>query len=538
MSASSKKKLRNAEQAEKMTEKQLVEQKEAKKLKLYTTLAVVILVALVAFAAYTGISKMITGSGIRERNTVALTIGDNKISNAELNYYYIDSVNDFYNQYGNYAGLVGLDVTKPLNEQVLSGEDRMTWADNFLQGAIENVKSTYALVAEAKANGVTLPEESTAAIDSALDMMEVYATAYGYPNVKTYLKSMYGNGATVKGLRNFYEMSELARYYQNQYRQSLTYTDDQLRAAEAENFNKFSSYDYNYYYLNIYNFIEGEKDANGEYTAEQKAAAVAKAEEAAKSLVNGNTTVEQFDAAIAALPINADNVSTASFTSENTAYGSIFSGYADWMTDPARKTGDMTYVASTSTDAEGNANTNGFYVVMFGSCNDNNYALANVRHILVAFEGGSYDSTTGVTTYTVEEKEAAKTEAESILNEWKAGAATEETFAALANERSDDGDGTTGGLYENVYPGQMVDAFEDWCFDNRKVGDTGIVETEYGYHVMFYSGDSETTYRDHMITTELASNDYTAWYNALVEATTVEEHDFKYIRMDLVLYNA
>ena len=149
MSASSKKKLRNAEQAEKMTEKQLVEQKEAKKLKLYTTLAVVILVALVAFAAYTGISKMITGSGIRERNTVALTIGDNKISNAELNYYYIDSVNDFYNQYGNYAGLVGLDVTKPLNEQVLSGEDRMTWADNFLQGAIENVKSTYALVAEA-----------------------------------------------------------------------------------------------------------------------------------------------------------------------------------------------------------------------------------------------------------------------------------------------------------------------------------------------------------------------------------------------------
>ena len=50
MSASSKKKLRNAEQAEKLTEKQLAEQKEAKKLKLYTTLAVVILAALVLFA--------------------------------------------------------------------------------------------------------------------------------------------------------------------------------------------------------------------------------------------------------------------------------------------------------------------------------------------------------------------------------------------------------------------------------------------------------------------------------------------------------
>ena len=538
MSASSKKKLRSAEQAEKMTEKQLAEQKEAKKLKLYTTLAVVIMIALVVFAAYTGISKTITNSGIRERSTVALTIGENEISNAELNYYFIDAVNRFYNQYGNYAGLVGLDITKPLNEQVSNGEQRMTWADDFLQGAIESIKATYALVAEAKAKGVTLPEESTAAIDSALDTMEVYATAYGYPSVKAYLKAMYGNGATEKGLRNFYEMTELARYYQSQYQESLTYTDDQLRAAEAENFNKFSSYNYNYYYLNIYNFIEDEKDANSEYTAEQKTAAIAKAEEAAKSLVEGNTTVEEFDAAIAALPVNADNVSAASFTSENTAYGSIFSGYADWMTDPARKTGDMTYVASTSTDAEGNETINGYYVVMFGSCNDNNFALANVRHILVSLEGGSYDSTTGVTTYTDEEKAAAKTEAESILNEWKAGAATEETFAALANERSDDGNGTTGGLFEDVYPDRMVDAFEDWCFDDRKVGDTGIVESEYGYHVMFYSGDSETTYRDHLIETELRENDYTAWYNALVEATTVEEHDFKYISMDLVLYNA
>ena len=538
MSASSKKKLRNAEQAEKMTEKQLAEQKEAKKLKLYTTLAVVIMIALVAFAAYTGISKTVTGSGIRERNTVALTIGDNEISNAELNYYFIDAVNTFYNQYGAYAALLGLDVTKPLDEQTVSGDDTMTWADDFLKSAIENVKATYALNDEAKANGVTLPEASVTSIDTALKTMEVYATAYGYPNVKTYLKAMYGNGATEQGLRNFYEMTELARYYQSQYQDSLTYTDDQLRAAEAENFNKYSSYTYNYYYLNIYNFIEGETDASGEYTAEQKAAAAKKAEEAAKALMDGITTVEQFDDAIAALPFNAENAAAASYASKNASYSSIFSGYADWMTDSSRKAGDMTYVASTSTDEAGNETINGYYVVMFGSCNDNNYALANVRHILVGFEGGSYNSTTGTTTYTDEEKAAAKTAAESILNEWKAGAATEETFAALANERSDDGDGTTGGLYEDVFPGQMVKAFENWCFEDRKVGDTGIVETEYGYHVMFYSGDSETTYRDYLISTELASNDYTAWYNALIEAITTEEQNFKYISTGLVLNNA
>lgn len=535
MSASSKKKLRNAEQAEKLTEKQLAEQKEAKKLKLYTTLAVVILAALVLFAAYVGISRTISNSGIRERNTVALTIGEHKISNAELNYYFIDSVNQFYSQYGSYASMLGLDVTKPLNEQVLNGEDRMTWADDFLESAIEKAKATYALVDDAKANGYTLPEEAVSSIDAAMESMELYATAYGYPNVKAYLKAMYGNGTTEESLRNYYEMTELARYYQNEYQESLTYSDADLRAAEAENYGKYSSFSYNYYYLNSYNFIETEGEETANYTDEQKAEGAKKAEEAAKALTTGITTVEEFDAAIAALPINAENTSAASYVSTDVPYSSIFAGYADWMTDDSRKAGDMTYAANTATDEEGNETISGYYVVMFGSRNDNTFALANVRHILVGFEGGTYNSTTGMNDYTDVEKAAAWSEAEAILNEWKAGEATEESFAALANEKSDDGDGTTGGLYEDIHPGQMVAAFEDWCFDAHEVGDTGIVETEYGCHIMFYSGDSETTYRDHLISEELAGNDYNAWYTALTEAVTATEGNFKYISMDLTL---
>ena len=535
MSASSKKKLRNAEQAEKLTEKQLAEQKEAKKLKLYTTLAVVILIALVVFAAYVGISRTITNSGIRERNTVALTIGDKKISNAELNYYFIDAVNQFYSQYGNYASVLGLDVTKPLNQQILSEEGRETWADDFLQQAIENVKATYALVEDANATGYTLPEEAVTNIDSAIESMELYATMYGYSNVKDYLKAMYGKGTTLDGIRNYYEMTELARYYQEHYMNSLTYSDDELRAAEAENFHKYSSFSYNYYYLNSFNFIEKESEEITEYTAEQKAAGAMEAEAAAKSLVEGNTTVEEFDAAIAALPSNAENTSAASYASTDVSYSSMFAGYADWMADSSRKAGDMTYVASTSTDEEGNETINGYYVVMFGSRNDNSYPLANVRHILVSFEGGTYNSTTGGYDYTDVEKQAAWEQADAILTEWKAGEATEESFAALANEKSDDSDGTTGGLYEDIVPGQMVAAFEDWCFDAHEVGDTGIVETEYGCHVMFYSGDSETTYRDHLISTELASAAYDEWYTALTEAVTATEGSFKYISMDLTL---
>ena len=68
------------------------------------------------------------------------------------------------------------------------------------------------------------------------------------------------------------------------------------------------------------------------------------------------------------------------------------------------------------------------------------------------------------------------------------GDKTEESFAALATEKTEDtGSQSTGGLYERVYKGQMVKAFENWCFDAaRKAGDTGIVESDYGYHVMYF----------------------------------------------------
>ena len=538
MSASSKKKLRNAEQAEKLTEKQLAEQKEAKKLKLYTTLAVVILIALVVFAAYIGISRAITNSGIRERNTIALTVGEEKLNNAEMNYFFMDAVNEFYSQYGSYASLLGLDTSKPLDEQYFNEETKETWADNFMDTAIQNAKATYAIANEAKAKGYTLPAEAVTSIDQTMSTMSVYAAMYGYPDAETYLKSMYGNGASEKGLREYFELTSLASAYQSEYYNNLTYTDAELRAAEAENFNKYSSYSYNYYYLNTNNFVEGEKGENG-YTAEQLSAAAKNAEVAAKSLTDGISTVDAFNAAIAALPINAENTSAASYASENVSYTGISSIYADWITDTSRKAGDMTYVANigTTTDANGNEveQINGYYVLMFNSSNDNTFALANVRHILAAFEGGSTDSTTGMTTYSDEEKAAAKTAAEEIYNEWKNGAATEESFAALANEKSDDGDGTTGGLYTDIYPGQMVAAFENWCFDDRKPGDSGIVETEYGYHIMFYSGDSDITYRDHLITAELANADYNEWYTALVEATTVTEGSTKFVRTDLVL---
>ena len=128
--------------------------------------------------------------------------------------------------------------------------------------------------------------------------------------------------------------------------------------------------------------------------------------------------------------------------------------------------------------------------------------LVNVRHILVYPEGA--DGTNLATQEFSEEAWAAsEKKAQEILDQFLAGDKTEESFAALANEYSGDpGSNTNGGLYENVSEGEMVAAFNDWCFDAaRQVGDTGIVKTNYGYHVMYFSG-SQTTWQKY------ARNDY------------------------------
>ncbi len=109
----------------------------------------------------------------------------------------------------------------------------------------------------------------------------------------------------------------------------------------------------------------------------------------------------------------------------------------------------------------------------------------SVRHILIMVGDGDSES------YTDEEWTACQTAAQKVLDEWLAGDKTEESFAELANAYSDDtGSNTNGGLYtELTADTQLVDPFKNWYLDeSREVGDYELVKTDYGYHVMYFSG--------------------------------------------------
>ena len=99
-------------------------------------------------------------------------------------------------------------------------------------------------------------------------------------------------------------------------------------------------------------------------------------------------------------------------------------------------------------------------------------------------------------------------EAQTILEDYLAGDMTEEAFADLAKLHSADGNAADGGIYEDVTLGYMVSEFEDWAMeDGRKYGDVGIVETQYGYHIMYFIGTETTTWAD-LIRDDKGAADY------------------------------
>ena len=542
MSASRKKQLRKEQNAAQMTEKQMTEQKEAKKLRIYTIAFTVVIALMVCVALVT----TVLNSGIIERSTTAVTVGDAKVNAVELNYYYIDSINKYVEKLGDYIALSGIDTTKPLDEQFVDEEAGTTWSDYFLDLAIDSIHGVYAMYNKAVAEGYTLSEEDAAAIDSTIANLALYGTLYyGYSDLNAFLTGMYGKGADEDSYRAYAEHQYIATAYANDHYDSLTYTDEDIAAVLAEEPKAFNSYDYNYYYLPASSFLEGGsigEDDKVTYSDEEKAAAVEAAKAAADSLMDeGITSTMLLDKAIGQLEINAQSTTAASTAVTDRLYTEVSAILQEWIADETRVEGDKTVIPyeSESTDAEGNTTTttNGYYVLYFIGSSDNTYKMNNVRHILVSFTGGTQNED-GTTTYSDEEKAEARAKADEILASWEAGEKTEESFAALATEKTDDtGSRETGGLYENIVPSSnYVENFLNWCIDDaRTPGETGIVETEYGYHIMYFVGDSEQSYRDYMITGQLRSEDMAAWETELTEGTELVEKNTGKIKADLVL---
>lgn len=123
--------------------------------------------------------------------------------------------------------------------------------------------------------------------------------------------------------------------------------------------------------------------------------------------------------------------------------------------------------------------------------NKSSYEKVTVKHILLLADSNK----------SAQELEVIKKKADDILLKVKAG----EDFTSLAKEYSEDpGSKDSGGEY-TFGRGEMVKEFEDWSFQ-AKEGDTGIIKTSYGYHIMKFVKSSTFEDVKESIRTQLTSD--------------------------------
>ncbi|MGX8692529.1 MAG: peptidylprolyl isomerase [Clostridia bacterium] len=504
MSASTKRKTRQAEIEAGTYKKQAAQkerdEKKAKEKRTFT-ICVAFVAVLVVAAILLNVIPAIKNKQELRRYTegTAVTIGDRSYSPAEIKYLYANQFQNFANSY--YATLFGLDTSKgasglgsvAYNGPEMEGKSYASWRDYFLDSVYTQLGQIQTMLGYARENGITLSDEEKAQVEENISTFETYAKTYGYPNVDQFLEINLGKGLTLDTIRGLEQDSALANKAYTAYQESLSFTDGELDEEYASFNGNYDTYSYAYYQVKP-------EAAEGEEPSEL---AIAEAKASADAIIASYQDGYDVEDLYERLNGYIEEELGGSATRNDDMNGSYLSGaYADWVKDAARQPGDITRIE------DGNDQ----YVVLFLGHKDAAYPTVNVRHILIQAEKGEDG------TWSEEALAAAKAEAERILAEYEAGARTEESFAALAEQYStDEGSKANGGLYENVAKGQMVQEFNDFCFaEGRRSGDTGIVygtNGQYaGYHVMYYVGEGEL-YSELLARNSLTEKAIESWLN-------------------------
>ncbi|MCD8100272.1 MAG: peptidyl-prolyl cis-trans isomerase [Oscillospiraceae bacterium] len=445
-----------------------------KKYRRTVAIIVAIIVVCIAFVA-------VVNSSLFYTHMTAVKVGDTSYSAAEFSYYYETVYSEYYNTYGS---TIDTSTVYSYDED----GNPLTFADYFTEQAITTMTQITALYDEAMSVGYVIDDDYAAEIDSSLAYIELYASLYGY-TTDGFLAAQYCRGMDTELYTEIITKYLTAYSYSNYLYESFEYTDEEKADYYAANADSLENITLYYYYIPASAFADLDDDAAAEA-----------AHDAAQTIADAGDLESYLAAA-------DEYAGTEDAATSWTGYGDdISSYYSEWALDAARTEGDTTVV-----DLDGS----GSYALCFVSRDDNDYPTVSVRHILIQAEADDDGE------YTEEALQAAYDELVEIYDMWQEDP-TEEYFAELADEYSDDS--AEGGLYEEIYKGQMVTEFNDFCFADHETGDTGIVlgqsDSYAGYHLIYFVGEGDT-YSNVLADEALRSEDFTAYRDELAGTYTV-----------------
>lgn len=462
--------------------------------------------------------------------SVVATVDGTKVSIGMFNYYYSSMVS-YHESYASY-GYFDLDTTKDYDSQYTTDADgnKITWKDYFEQETLKEIEQLTAYYTAAVKAGVQLTDAQKETIDSQIESLKTSASSQNV-SLDEYISKNFGEYCSEDTLRLMLEQYYITANYKGKLATETQISQDEIDAHFAENKSKYNTINFSYLML--------EYDSTDDQTKEKSQKAVDDYlnkitdrdsiidlvpevykdlidQEAANAMASDEdmTQEEAEKTAIASYEQRID----ATVTGSDTPFSDEIN---EWLFSDDTPVGSKNSYIDEST---GNA-----YLILKTEkaklLDDETYS---VRHILIQpEEEGTETDESGNAKYSEEQMESAKSKAEEILNEFNSGDKTEYGFALLAEQNSTDtgstsagSNGAFGGLYEGVSLGQMVPSFEEWSIDSqRKYGDTDIVESDFGYHIMFFVNNCPAY--EAQIISELKNDKI----NDIAEKADIKHHD-------------
>ena len=507
--------------------------------------------AIVVIAIVAGIGAFsVSNSGMLERGKVAFTVGDVEVTAPEYGFYYSSAFSNAFNmsyQYETYYGAgmgamaTGYDYTISPDAQAYSGEiegvEKPMFTDYFEEYAISSIKYVKASVKYAAENGIELDEDDYAEVEESMEEFKETAKSMNY-SLSAYLRRFFHKGLTPSLLEEIIKEQTLTTKVSEVKTEEFadSYSDTKVEKTFYDSLTKYGVTSLRTYEIlaakeTVKATEEGKEDTQ-EVTDETMAEAKAMADAFAAKV----NSVDSFKAAAADAEKAAENKDYADFKNNDSKTALTNTNYSDlsyessdekflkWAFDEDTKVG-TTYVVKN----EGS----GYTVFMMEEPVHKapvSYTY-DVRHILVKFpeaeeseeaeketteeavkveklDTSAYDVTVDIEVNEEYTNAELYIKAQDILKEYLDGAKTEEFFGELAAKYSEDGNAADGGIYEDVTEGYMVSEFENWALaEGRKAGDVGIVETTYGYHIMYFIESEATSWSD-VIRNDLGTEEY------------------------------
>lgn len=427
----------------KVQKRQEQKKKDQRDKKIGTVVGVVLVVALVCLIA----SFPIRSYMMVHQNFIE--INGEEISRVEFDYNYNVVKNNYMDQYGSYMAYFGLDVNSDLSTQQYS--DNLSWQDYFEQQTVDSMLRSKALKAQAEAAGFTYDVDAEYA--NFKQGVADKAKEQGVSE-KELLQQMYGSLATFGRIEKFAKESIYVNAFYTQVSDEKAPTDDAIQTYYEEHTQDYDSVDY--YQTVIKAELPTEPTELADPVEETDSTDTTSSEDTAYQ--PSDAEIEKAMADAKALTADAeDKVTTDGELKEGGKYSGTSSLIRDWLYDASRKEGDSTIIEDN--------NGHQYYVISFVKRYLDQTPSADL-HIIMATDGNG----------------------QTILDDWKNGDATEESFAALADLHNE---GTSlsaeGGLYEKVTPSGTYASIAEWMSEEgRTAGDTTVIDTEDGNQYVVY----------------------------------------------------